>query len=79
MATPDEPDWADPCAVANYLKQLRINIAAGLQEQRIVYAGRDTTFFQGNPGVLDRLIGEYDQACAVKTGSASRRRAFRAG
>lgn len=75
-----EPDWGDPCAVASYLKQVRINIAAGLQEQRIVYAGRDTTYFQGNPGALDRLIGEYDNACAVKNGTtAGRRRAFRAG
>jgi len=75
-----DPDFSDPCAVAAWLKQVRINIAAGLQEQRIVYSGRDTTYFASNPDKLDALIAQYDNACAVKNGSTiGRRRAFRAG
>jgi hypothetical protein len=75
-----DPDWNDPCAVATYLKQQRISIATGMQEQRIVYAGRDTTYFQANPDKLDALIAQFDNACAKKNGTcAGRRRAFRAG
>ena len=51
-----DPDWTDPCAVLTWLRPQYYRVAAGQQEIRIVYAGRDTQYGLSNIDQLGAVI-----------------------
>lgn len=75
-----DPDWSDPCAVLIWLRPHYYKVAAGVQEIRITYKGRDTQYGQANLQQLGMLMQQLEADCARKNGTAvGRRRAIRFG
>ena len=66
----------DPCAEAARLRELRKQIVTGQSESMIRFDVEEVRYHKADLGALDRLIAEYDRACAIQTGTVPRRTRF---
>ena len=66
----------DPCAEARRLRELLTAMATGESVALTRFGEDEVRFHKGDPARLERLIAEYDRACALLTGEAPKRTRF---
>lgn len=77
-------DITDPCAVVQKLKQIEIDLVAGVQANLVRYtsdngATREVRYTQANITELRKTIAQYELECQKLNGGAVTRFAMRAG
>ena len=66
----------DPCAEAARLRELLTAMAAGGSVALSRFGEDEVRFHKGDPARLERLIAEYDRACAIQNGDTPKRTRF---
>ena len=66
----------DPCAEAARLRTLLTAMSTGESVALTRFGEDEVRFHKGDPARLERLIAEYDRACAIQTGTLPRRTRF---
>jgi hypothetical protein len=78
MAT--EPDWSDPCAVAEHLRAAYYRKVSGSQESQVSYIAngvqRTVMYSQADMKELIGALRDAEAECAAKQGVAKPRRRF---
>lgn len=68
-------DTSDPCTVAETLRALRLQIAAGGQAETVRFGEEEVRYSPANLALLDREIARFEGACSLATtGRRPRRR-----
>jgi hypothetical protein len=70
-------DTSDPCSVAEALKLIRLQIAAGGQAEVVRFGDDEVRYTRANLKALDREIERYETACSLMNGGRRRRFAKR--
>ena len=66
----------DPCAEATRLREIRTLIVTGRSESQIRFDVEEVRYHKADLSALDRLISEYDRACAIRNGETPKRTRF---